>query len=410
MAVRFDASGEAYSRTLGLGSVSAFTVSMWVRLASDRALSTILWQIDNGSADWLTVRAWDGTGLAIETDGEWNALLGQTLTVGTWCYVGIGAQTSGSVNKVIGNAGGSLIAANSNFGATTFTAGTLRIGVGGSPTGWLDGSEAAVKIWSGVQLTTDELELEAWTYTPRRISNLTAWYPFLTPSTVDYSGNGQTLSGGAGATTDDGPPIAWRSRRINAYIPLPASTPIILTETGTGDDQIAVDAAAGLVETAAAADDLTAAAVTTLTEDVTATDALTIDVATALTETVSGTDDLTGGVPVSLDDSATATDDLNAVPAPVLDEPVAGTDVLAVTATAGLADTVTGADVLAVSEVLFKTLADTVTVTDALSILIQEDVAISAAGLRRGWAAQPLAAAWDANGAARGWTARQLMI
>lgn len=221
MAVRFDASGESYSRTLGLGSVSAFTVSMWVRLASNRALSTILWQIDSGTNDWLTVRAWDGTSLAIETDGEWNALLGHTLTVGTWCYIGVGAQTSGAVNTVIGNAGGSLTSGNSNFGATTFTAGTLRIGVGGSPTGWLDGSEAAVKVWSGVQLTTDELELEAWTYLPRRTSNLTAWYPLLAPSTVDYSGNGQTLSGGAGATIDDGPPISWRSRRHRTILPAP---------------------------------------------------------------------------------------------------------------------------------------------------------------------------------------------
>ncbi|MCK2219711.1 hypothetical protein MF672_038840 [Actinomadura sp. ATCC 31491] len=226
MAVRFDASGESYNRALALGAQSAWTVSMWVKLAANRLVSTILWQIDNGSSDWLTVRAWDGSALAIETDGEWNALLSHTLTVGTWTYVGIGAETNGDVSRVIGDAGGTLTTSTPNYGATTFNAGFLLLGVGGLSTSWLNGSIAAVKVWSGVRLTTDELLQEAYTYQPQRTSNLRCWYPFDRLEATDFSGNANTLSGGTGASLDpDGPPISWSTGRHRLAIPTSSTPP-----------------------------------------------------------------------------------------------------------------------------------------------------------------------------------------
>jgi hypothetical protein len=36
------------------------------------------------------------------------------------------------------------------------------------------------------------------------------WHPFINAETTDYSGLGRTLTGGAGATTETGPPISWR--------------------------------------------------------------------------------------------------------------------------------------------------------------------------------------------------------
>jgi hypothetical protein len=67
---------------------------------------------------------------------------------------------------------------------------------------------------------------------PQRTANLRAWYPLLKPDQNDASGNGQTLSGGTGATLDDGPPISWSTGRHRIVIPT-AATPVSGTLAGT---------------------------------------------------------------------------------------------------------------------------------------------------------------------------------
>jgi hypothetical protein len=363
MAVRFDASGESYSRTLSLGSITTFTVSFWVKLASNRAISTILWQIDSGSANWLAVRAWDGTSLAVETDGGWNSLLGHTLTVGTWCYIGVCAQTSGALNTVIGDAGGTLTASTPNFGATTFNGNLLRIGVGGASTGWVDGSIAAFKAWNAV-LTTAELDLEARAYQPRRTTNLLGWYPFLTPSTVDLSGLGNTLTGGTGATTEDGPPIGWRQGRRRTVLPAPPSVQAAL-----------------------------AATLPSLTSNLTGNVAASGDVSgtlPALTSSISGAAKASGTV---------------AAPLPPLTGVLAGN--VSISALSAVLPALTGTltGTVKASGSLAGALPSLTGVLSGEVEIPPDDITITTPGPRRGWAAGSPADGWASPSAGRGWAA-----
>lgn len=220
MAVRFDASGESYNRTLSLGSQTAFSVTMWVKLSVNRAAQTVFWQIDdNGVAPYMTVQALNGTGISLESNSWTNFSLSHTLTVGTWCFIGVAAHTDGNINTAIGNANGTIIGTTWGAGAGTLNANRLVLGTGGLASQYLDGCIAAVKVWSGVRLTQEELLQEAWSYVPKRTASLRAWYPLLRAETVDYSGLTQTLSGGTGAATEDGPPVAWGPGRRRAIRP-----------------------------------------------------------------------------------------------------------------------------------------------------------------------------------------------
>lgn len=409
MSVRFDADGESYTRSTGLGSVTVWSFACWVKLAVDQATTTVLLQIDNGSGtSRLRINAWNGTALTYQTDGGgWFGTIGHTLTVGAWSYVGIsGTSNPGEVRSAARAAGSTTWAGGTSSQTNaTFNAATLRIGDGQAANEWLNGSLAAVKIWDQA-LSFEELQQESWTYLPKRTAGLRGWYPFLSPSTTDYSGLAQTLSGGTGAALDDPPPITWSAGRRRIFIP--SGTSVTLADTATADDQLTTSAAAPLDETAAATDALIAAASTTLTESITGTEAFTVDVTAALAEGVTVTDDISSGSPVDLADTATITDDLAALPTPVLDEPIAGTDTLAVTATTGLTESVTAADVLAVSEISFKDLADTVAATDALTVVVLEDLTFTAKPLRRGWTSPGPARAWSGDDIERGWTSRAL--
>ena len=231
MAVRFDASGEEYTRSLALGSVTNWTVTCWAKLMVDRATTTAIWMIDDGSGGgYLRVTAWNGSALAYQTAASaWFGLAGQTLTVGEWTYIGLSSTANPGLARVrIRTAGSSTFVASSPAQSNvTFNAGTLRIAAGQAAGEWLNGSIAAVKVWDQA-LTVDELEQESYTYLPQRTNGLRAWYPLLRPETVDYNGSGQTLSGGTGAALDDGPPISWSAGRRRIVLPAappPASGP-----------------------------------------------------------------------------------------------------------------------------------------------------------------------------------------
>lgn len=228
MAVRFDASGESFTRTLSLGTQTSFSLTMWVKLSVNRAAQTVFWQIDdNGVSPYLTVQALDGTAISLESNSWANASLSHTLTVGTWCFLGVGVSNDGTLNTAIGNANGTILDTTWARGAGTINANRLVLGTGGLASQYLNGCIAAVKVWSGVRLSKEELLQEARSYVPKRLADLRAWYPFLRTETVDYSGLAQTLSGGTGTSTEDGPPVQWgpgRRRRI-----APAAVPV----TGT---------------------------------------------------------------------------------------------------------------------------------------------------------------------------------
>lgn len=221
MSVRFDASTESYTRAISLSAITQYSISCWLKISVDRNALSAVWGLDNTFASFYAILQTntDGTTL-LYSDGSANRTLG-ALTVGTWCHVGI------SVNGVNGTAvlrratdTAPTVTTWTN-GDTSINADTLRICASVFSGQFLNGCVAAFKMWTGAGATLSQAELEAetWTYMPQRTSGMRAWYPFLTASTIDYSGTGTTLSGGTGTTSEDGPPIAWRSRRPSIYAP-----------------------------------------------------------------------------------------------------------------------------------------------------------------------------------------------
>lgn len=215
MAVRFSGSGQDYTRTISLGAQSQWSVSCWVKITTDRNDWSTAWSLDQDSGGRLgftTLRTdTDGTTLLFVANDDDVTNVSKTiraLTVGTWYYVGISVNGANGIAVSRAATDTSSTVVTWSDGPASVMHGTWRIGEDFFGSDWLNGCVAAVKWW-GASLTQAELENEAWTYQPRRATNLRAWHPFDRASTIDYSGAGATLSGGAGATTEDGPGIAW---------------------------------------------------------------------------------------------------------------------------------------------------------------------------------------------------------
>lgn len=233
MAVRFSADGQDFTRTISLGTVSQFSVICWVKISSDRNANSTVWTLDNGNGDYIAVVTnTDGTSMKFytESNSSGNA---QNFTVGTWYAVAC------SVNGVNGSMWTRAIT-DSSWTAITWTNGTanttgttLRIGEHPGTGLWLNGAVAAFKAWNGVTFTQADFDNEVWSYRPKRVTNLTAWYPFLVTETADYSGNGNTLSGGSGTSTEDGPPISWDAAAANILFLPPPVTTVTSTLDGT---------------------------------------------------------------------------------------------------------------------------------------------------------------------------------
>lgn len=219
MAVRFDAATEEYTRAASLGTITQFSITCWLKISVDQNNISTVWCVDNGFAgDYIRLCTdTDGTTLVIADDLDGHTL--GAATVGTWYYVGFSVNGS-SATAVMQAANASAPTVTTWLDSSSSTnIVNLRIGDGVFDGQYLNGCVAAFKFWSGITLSQAELEAEAWTYLPRRATGLRGWYPFLRAETTDYSGLGQTLSGGSGTSTEDGPPVPWRSRRISAVIP-----------------------------------------------------------------------------------------------------------------------------------------------------------------------------------------------
>jgi hypothetical protein len=219
VAVRFDADTEEYTRASSLGTITQFSITCWLKISVDQNNISTVWCVDNGFAgDYIRLCTdTDGTTLIVEDDVDVHTL--GAATVGTWHYVGFSVNgVSATAVMQAANASAPTVTTWVDSSSSTNIV-NLRIGDAVFDGQYLNGCIAAFKFWSGVTLTQAELETEAWTYLPRRATGLRGWYPFLRAETTDYSGLGQTLSGGTGTTTEDGPPVPWRSRRIAAFIP-----------------------------------------------------------------------------------------------------------------------------------------------------------------------------------------------
>lgn len=201
MSVRFSGAGQNYTATNGLPG-STYTVLAWAYLVADRNTTSTLWVHDASGSDGHNVRT-QADGVTLEVNSSGATITPGAFTVGAWHRVAFAANgTSGTL--YIGAATGSLTPASGAIPSLTVSS----VSIGSFSTGsgsWLNGQLANLKAYSAT-LTQAEIETELRFWFPVRTANLLRYHPFHGAETTDRSGNGNTLSGGTGATAADDPP------------------------------------------------------------------------------------------------------------------------------------------------------------------------------------------------------------
>lgn len=204
MAVRFSNETQFYTVNLGLAA-AGWSMSCWGKITTDRnSYSTFMGFDANEVSDTRIFQTENnGTSLLMyPSDATATAL-----TAGTWYFMAASGTGATGTMKIRAQGAGSFTTKTWTTIDGTGAASWLRLGdsiFGGE---WLNGCLAAVKLWHGTVLTPTELEAEYQYRTPLKTAGITCYYTFDTASTVDNSGNGRTLSGGVGATTEAGPTL-----------------------------------------------------------------------------------------------------------------------------------------------------------------------------------------------------------
>lgn len=227
MSVRFDADGEDYTSTAGIPSGS-YTLLCWVMVSVDRDFFSLISAVDDGGtgAVYHHLGTTDDGVTLVLGDSAGTIALGAALTVGTWYRVAY--TVSGTTGTLYwGTDTGSLSSAG---GTVTDVSGFTTIRIGESMFGgaWFNGRVANLKHYSAA-LTQTEIETELRSWTAVRTSGLVRHHKFQTAETTDYSGNGNTLSGGTGASTEADPPI----NRVAVDL-VSTATGAVLTTAGGG--------------------------------------------------------------------------------------------------------------------------------------------------------------------------------
>jgi hypothetical protein len=209
MAVRMSSAASTYSVNLNQlqGPVS---VATWFKFSVNRGTYSTVFSIDEGSfgVENFMVCQTDITGSSLEMyPAGSGSPMSVPVALNTWTYLGVSLTGSTATVRMRAQ------------GAPSFTSTTASLEVNGvnqtrlllgnstfdETSEWMNGCLASFRIWTGVALTATELEAEYQYASPLRTAGLRAFYKFDSASTTDNSGNGFTLSGGTGATTEAGP-------------------------------------------------------------------------------------------------------------------------------------------------------------------------------------------------------------
>lgn len=235
MAVDFSATGQRYSATISLDTTN-FTIMLWCKRDADRNTNVVLASLDDAASGVpYALIGTDATGdlcyIEHNTEGNDDDVSGPTFDDTNWFFLCFTRAGTGANSAKFYYASGaaalssSQVTMDGTFTATRFTIGDLQT------TGeWWDGKIACVKLWS-VGLTQNEVENERWFAMPQRTANCIGCWPLLIGGAVagaqqDFSGAGNTLSGGTGSATGDPPFLSWRSNiRKRVYISGPPPTP-----------------------------------------------------------------------------------------------------------------------------------------------------------------------------------------
>lgn len=304
---RYSADGQDHNRAIALGTQAALSFACFFKLSVDRNDYSSLFFIDNGTSDnWGMQSGADGTTMSTVFDASTQEGMG-SLAVGVWYWVML--ATSGTTGflyyKVVGAPTLTVQAVTSV--TANVNAATLRIGE--SPWGaeWVNGCVAGPRLWLA-QVGRAEAECESQQLLPMRSANIAGAWPLVRPDPLDYSGNGRTLGGGAGATYDDGPAVPlqrlviarrWLSTAgTTTHSAAAAATASgSVTATGTSDKPAAASVAGAATLTATGASTKPAEASLTGTVAVTATADVTKHAAATLTAIGTFTSDAAANKP-----------------------------------------------------------------------------------------------------------------
>lgn len=177
---------------------TAFTALCWGRIAVDRNAYSTFISVDNSATTQVLAIQTDTTG----TDPYlWLAPHGTnfleespdiSMTVGSWYRMAM-VRNGTAVTYYLATAAGAVSSVSGTLtGALTAT----RFRVGQSPTSgeWLNGNVANVKVYNAV-LTQAEIVTEWGNWQAQRTTNLLRHHKFQAAAeTVDYSGNGWSLT------------------------------------------------------------------------------------------------------------------------------------------------------------------------------------------------------------------------
>ena len=233
MAVRFDNSGEGYTTTAGVPTGSAWTILLWVNMKVDTNNYAKVWALKGGTTVLFLSSGAEGNAFAVW--GSFGNAAGITATADTWFRSAVVATGSGDSTHYFGAVGDALSSQATPEFVGDAPADATSLTISGELGEHLNGCVAGLKIWSAT-LTQAEIENEFTQYVPIRTANLIHWHPFLAADTVDYSGNANALTGGTGASTEDGPPIPWETGEVGLFLPTtgPSTTVSAENSAGTG--------------------------------------------------------------------------------------------------------------------------------------------------------------------------------
>jgi len=232
VAVRFDNSGEGYTATTGVPSGSAYTVLLWLNMKVDTNNYAKVWMLKGGTTVIMLSSGAEGDTFAVW--GSVGNASGFTATANTWYRSAIAVSGTASTHY-FGAAGASLSSVSTPAFVGDAPSDSTSLTISNESGEHFNGCVAAFKAYSAT-LTQQEIENEFAQYVPVRTSGLIHWHPFLNAETVDYSGDARTLTGGTGASTEDGPPIPWETGEVGLFLPTtgPPTTVNAENSAGTG--------------------------------------------------------------------------------------------------------------------------------------------------------------------------------
>lgn len=224
MGVKSGAATRYYHRNTGLPTFASHTISMWVRVGTNRGAAVF----ETTHSGGLLITGIDASGGINLWNGS-QGFFGSGITTGVWLNLTTVVDNTAANGVTIFRNGVADVTGSTGTSGTT---NKLWLGTDQAPANdWLNGDIACCKIWDAA-LTANEVKLEIWQFLPVRQANLNAFYPFFSTSndTIDYSVNARTLTKVGTLTDTEGPPIPWRRARSRFVFPAGAAAAPVTTD------------------------------------------------------------------------------------------------------------------------------------------------------------------------------------